>query len=254
MRGRLFSSLLLTICLGGAWPALHAQELTVAWRAKPPHQYVENGVEKGLLLERAKEVFQQAQLTTHFVEEPAKRIWHNFAIKTENYCSFGWYRIAEREPLVQFSAVFHTDPPHTILVAPEALARVQEHKTLASLLADDSLTLGLVDGVSYGPQLDAMIKQSRNHIERSSAAPLVMAHMIAARRASFMLIDREDWEYLRERENGAHELVQIDLKGLPPGLNRYIVCSKDVPAETMKKIDQAIAKVWQPHKPYTPAQ
>jgi uncharacterized protein (TIGR02285 family) len=253
VRGSLLSSLILASWLASG-PLLpvhaqeHVQELTIAWRSKPPHQYVENGVEKGILLERARAVFQEAHLPTHFVEEPAKRIWHNFAIQTENYCSFGWYRIPERESLVQFSAIFHTDPPHTLLVAPEALAAVQKHKTLASLLDDPQLTRGMVDGVSYGPQLDAMIKHSRNHVELSSAAPLIMANMIANHRASFMLIDREDWEYMRDRENGAHNLVQLDLQGMPNGLSRYIVCSNDVSAETMKKINAAIAKVWQPHK------
>ncbi len=222
--------------------------VTVAWRTKPPHQYIENGVEKGVLLERAKQVFAQAQIKTKFVEEPAKRIWNNFSIGTKNYCSFGWYRLAERESLVQFSAVFHTDPPHTILVSPAATQLVSAHLSLAALMADSSLSLGMVDAVSYGPALDAMIKNSKNKIERSMTLPMNMARMIGANRASYMLIDREDWEYLKDTDKNLRQTKQIDLPDMPPGLDRFIVCSKDVSAEQMAAINSAIQKIYRSKK------
>jgi polar amino acid transport system substrate-binding protein len=241
--------ILLPIALASLATASHAQTLTVAWRNKPPHQYVENRIEKGILLDRAKQVFSEAHLAARFVEEPAKRIWNNFKIGTKNYCSIGWYRLPERESLVQFSVIFHTDPPHTLLVGPAAVAPVRAHRTLASLLTDSSLTLGVVDGVSYGPGLDALIRSSRNKIERSTTSPMVMAHMIGANRASFMFIDREDWEFLHKREKSLQGTTQIDLKGMPPGLDRYIVCSKDVPAAAMQKINRALTKLVPQKKP-----
>lgn len=222
-----------------------ADELvTVAWRIKPPHQYIVNGVAQGILLERAKQVFSLAQIPTRFVEEPAKRIWNNFATGTKNYCSFGWYRIAERESIAQFSGVFHSDPPHTILASPSALKLVSAHQSLASLLADANLTLGIVDAVSYGPELDVMIKGSKNKIERSTTLPMNMARMIAANRASFMFIDREDWEYLKDSDEYLRQTVRMDLSGMPPGLDRYIVCSKDMNAEQMQRINAAIQKIY----------
>lgn len=222
-----------------------AEELvTVAWRIKPPHQFIVNGVAQGILLERAKQVFSQAQIKTQFVEEPAKRIWNNFAVGTKNYCSFGWYRIAERESIVQFSSVFHSDPPHTILVSPAALKLVSAHQSLASLLADANLTLGIVDAVSYGPELDAMIKGSKNKIERSTTLPMNMARMIAANRASYMFIDREDWEYLKDSDEYLRQTVQVDLSNMPPGLDRYIVCSKDLSSAQMQRINAAIQKIY----------
>ncbi len=219
------------------------ETLTVAWRNKPPQQYMEDHVEKGILLDRAKEAFSDAHLPARFVEEPAKRIWNNFAIGSKNYCSIGWYRIPERESLVQYSIIFHTDPPHTLLAGPVAVATVMAHKTLASLMNDENLTLGVVDGVSYGPELDAMIKRSKNRIERSTTSPMVMAQMIGANRASFMFIDKEDWEFLHDKERSMQGTTQLDLKGMPQGLDRYIVCSKDVPASSMKKINQALARL-----------
>jgi polar amino acid transport system substrate-binding protein len=223
--------------------------LTVAWRNKPPLHYKENGVEQGLLLDRAKQVFATAGIPTTFVEEPSKRIWANFSSGTPSYCSIGWYHLPERELIAQYSEIFHTDRPHTLLAAPVAADKVRAHKGLASLLTDKELTLGLVDGVSYGPQLDAMIKATANRVERKTVEPALMARIVAANRVSFMFIDRDDWEYLSQRDEMVHDAVQIDFPDLPAGLNRYIVCSKDVPADVMAKINKAIETVRSAKKP-----
>ncbi|MBI3283327.1 MAG: transporter substrate-binding domain-containing protein [Burkholderiales bacterium] len=230
---------LLSCQIAGAAPA----PLTVAWRNKPPLQYLENGEEKGLLLERARRVFAEANVPVRFVEEPAKRIWANFSGGTANYCSIGWYHLAEREKIAQYSAVFHTDPPHTVLLNIAAQARIAQHKSLLSLLADPSLTLGLVDNVSYGPELDALIGQARNHIERDAVAPMVMARMVQARRADYMFIDTDDWTYLHGKNGNMREIVELRLSDMPKGLNRYIVCSKDVAPATMRSINAALARI-----------
>lgn len=219
-----------------------AQTLTVAWREKPPHQYIENGQEKGVLLELAKQVFAESKLKTTFIEEPAKRIWANFKNGRTNYCSFGWYKIPERAALVQYSDRFYRDPPHTLLVANSALNQVRSHKNLKSLLADSNLSLAIVDGVSYGEQLDQLFLTSKNKIIRSSAAPMIMVRMINANRASLMLIDREDWHYLSSKDDQLSELTQVDVEGMPAGLERYIVCSKDVGPAVMRNINTALSK------------
>lgn len=239
---QILSVSLTLICLSSLPLSAQAQTLTIAWREKPPHQYLENGQEKGVLLELAKRVFADSKLKTNFVEEPAKRIWQNFTNGRKNYCSFGWYKIAEREALVQYSDSFYKDPPHTLLVANTSLTQVRTHKNLKSLFADPSLSLAIVDGVSYGTQLDQLFLSAKNKIIRSSAAPMIMVRMVNANRASMMLIDREDWRYLSSKDEQLSELTQVDVDGMPAGLDRYIVCSKDISPTIMSKINSALAK------------
>ncbi len=222
---------------------IQAHTITVAWREKPPHQYLENGQEKGILLELTHKVFSEAGLSSRFVEEPAKRIWQNFANKTPNYCSFGWYKIPERQSLVQFSDVMYSDPPHTLLVASPALGIVNAHTNLKSVLSDARLTLAIVEGVSYGEQLDQLLATSKNKRLHVTASPAIMVRMINANRASMLFIDREDWLYLRSKDSSLHEIHQIDLEGMPAGLDRYIVCSKDIPSSVMARINRALAKL-----------
>jgi polar amino acid transport system substrate-binding protein len=70
-----------------------------------------------------------------------------------------------------------------------------------------------------------------------------MTRSVVANRVSFMFIDRDDYEYLRERDDNMRTAVQIDFPDMPRGLNRYIVCSKDVPREVMARLNRAIEKV-----------
>ncbi|HSC83795.1 MAG TPA: transporter substrate-binding domain-containing protein [Pseudomonas sp.] len=232
------------LCLLYLNPGLAQAEdsITVAWRNKAPYHYLEQGVERGFLLERARQVFATAGITTQFVQHPAKRIWHSFEQATPRYCSFGWYRLPERKRVAQFSLPFHVDPPQIVLASKQALATVGIHKSFAALLQDRSLTLGLVDGVSYGPNLDRLIAGSANQVKHATVEPTVMMHMVAAHRVDYMLADQADWDYLRQHEADLEGISEQHFADMPPGLERYIVCSKDVPAELMSRINRAIGQ------------
>ena len=92
--------LALSISLLGALSASAQETITVAWRDKAPYHYRENGVAQGFLLLRAQQVFARAAIPAVFIEEPAKRIWHDFEYGRKSFCSIGWYRLPEREQLV----------------------------------------------------------------------------------------------------------------------------------------------------------
>lgn len=221
-------------------PTAKAEKIIVGWRNKPPYHYLENGGEHGFLLERSKQVFAHAGVEAEHVEMPSKRIWQNFSTGMHNFCSIGWYRLPERESLVNFSLPFHIDRPHTVVSGPAALAAVKAHTSLSSLLQDKSLSLGVVDGVSYGPELDAMMAHAANKIEKRTVEPLKIMRMAAADRFSFVIIDREDWEWSHTHEEGLGKLHNIDFADIPPGLTRYIVCSKDVSHDTMARLNRVI--------------
>jgi len=234
----LFAGLCAALASGAA---CSAPPITVAWRDKPPYHYIENGVPKGFLLARARQVFATAGLETRFINEPQKRIWANLQHGASNYCSISWYRLPEREAVAQYSQPFHEDLPHTVLIAPGMETRVKAHATLASLLADPTLTVGVIEGVSYGPVLDPLIKAGQNKIMSRTVETTQMMRMLTVGRASYMFVDREDWEFFRDKEKASQSLVRHDFPDMPGGLKRHIVCSRDVPQDTMNKLNQAIA-------------
>ena len=230
--------------------AYESAPVTVAWREKPPYYYIEDGVEKGFMLAYGKEVFAAAGIDARFVREPQKRIWTNFDLRKPNYCSLSWYRVPEREAIAQFTIPVYTDPPHIILVSPASVAKVKAHASLASLLADPELTLGVVDGVSYGHELDERIATTANQIMRRTVSTTNMMQMLAANRFNYMFADRNDWGHMRTHFKELASVVQYDVPDLPTGLKRYILCSRAMPASTIERLNQAIRALPKPAAPF----
>lgn len=233
--------LALGISLLGALSASAQETITVAWRDKAPYHYRENGVAQGFLLLRAQQVFARAAIPAVFIEEPAKRIWHDFEYGRKSFCSIGWYRLPEREQLAQFSRPLHVDAPQTLLVSPKALPAIQAYPSFAALLRDPTISMGVIDGVSYGPTLDAQIAHSANQVHHATVSPTSLMQMVAANRVDYMLADQADWQYLRSRASGLEKISEYHFRDLPPGLERFIACSKDVAPDLMQRLNQAIS-------------
>lgn len=239
------SALAAGLCCMAAMAAATPQKaaITVAWRDKPPYHFAEQGRDQGFLLKRTKDIFAAARVPAQFVEQPQKRVWANFEHGASNYCSISWYRLPEREAIAQFSHPIHTDAPHVVLASPAAVQQVQAHATLASLLSDRRLTLGLLDGVSYGAKLDAMIEASESRVMRRTVSVSGMLRMLGAGRVSYMLVDREDWHYFRKHEPNLPPSMLREFSDMPAGLDRHLVCSRDVAPAVMSKLNRAINTV-----------
>lgn len=225
--------------------AAGGETLTMVFRDKPPYSYVENGIQRGFLLERTKRILDRAGVKAQFIDLPPKRIFLEIQNNTEAICSFGWYKIPEREKYAKFSPPIHQDRPHVVLASAHAAAEIRKHRSLKTLMADADLTLAVVDGVSYGPELDEMIRHFAGTLDRSLISPIQVAKKLALNRADFMFIDQEDLEYLMSSnpELSKAGLVRLEYPDLPPGLKRYILCSQQVSDQTMARIGQAISRV-----------
>lgn len=220
-----------------------AQSLVIVFRDKPPYSYIENGVQKGFLLERMRRVLKLARIDAQFSDMPPKRIFSEIEANKQRICSFGWYKIPERESYAQFSQPLHQDRPHLLLAGEKSAPDIRRQKTLRGVMNDSRLTLAAADGVSYGPELDALISAFPGKLDRALIPPLLVAKKIAAGRADFMFIDQEDYDYLiaSTPEFRAAGLIPVTFQDTPAGLKRYVLCSRLVDSETMKKIDAAIA-------------
>lgn len=247
LRPPLLASLL--IGLAGLTAAVRAAAdgttLTMAFRDKPPYSYVDQGLQRGFLLERTKRILDRAGVKALFIELPPKRIFLEIQNNAEPICSFGWYKIPEREKYAKFSPPIHQDRPHVVLASPHAAAQISQHRSLKTLLATPELTLAVVDGVSYDPELDEMIRHFAGTLDRSLVSPIQVAKKLALNRADFMFIDQEDLAYLTSSDPDFANagLVRLDFPDQPPGLKRYILCSQQVSDQTMTRIGQAIARL-----------
>jgi uncharacterized protein (TIGR02285 family) len=223
------------------WAA--AESLLIVFRDKPPYSFVENGVAKGFLLERTRRVLNRAGIKAEFREMPPKRIFLEIEKNEQNICSFGWYKLTERERYARYSVPLHQDRPHVVLAGPRSAGAIRKYASLKGLLSDQALVLAGADGVSYGAELDAMINTFAGRVDRTLQSPQEIAKKLAAKRADFMLIDQDDYDYLTisNADFRSDDLVRIEYPDMPSGLKRYILCSQQVGDETMRRINAAIA-------------
>ncbi|UCX03447.1 substrate-binding periplasmic protein [Shewanella glacialimarina] len=217
----------------------------VEYRDKPPYTYSESGQPRGFIIDMTQEIFRRAGVAATYSEVPVKRIFANIQNDSAAVCSPSWYKLADRELYANFSLVIHKDRPHMVLVAPRVIELVKQHHSLSSLFGDPRLKLGVVAQVSYGPELDLVIASKLERVTDSARSVESLAKMVSFNHgADYMLIDREDYDYInRMGEISAMGLLPMYYSDMPSGLNRYLMCSKSVDAETMARLNQAIREL-----------
>jgi uncharacterized protein (TIGR02285 family) len=175
---------------------------------------------------------------------PIRRTLLNLQANQAALCTPGLYKLPEREVYSRFSLPIHQDKPHVVLAHPEVAARVRATGKVASLFADASLTLGVLDGVSYGAELDLAINSAPKPPVRAQITPLQLARMVGARRVDYMLIDAEDLGWLRrDAFFAALGLVSMEFADMPRGQRRYIACATKVEPPQMERLNQAIREL-----------
>ena len=58
--------------------------------------------------------------------------------------------------------------------------------------------------------------------------------------------DRDVWEFTRPRQPDLATVARYDVPDVPPGLQRHIVCSLDVPAASIGRLNLAIRNAARP--------
>jgi polar amino acid transport system substrate-binding protein len=102
----------------------------------------------------------------------------------------------------------------------------------------------VMDGVSYGQQLDHFLATAAKPPVRAQLAPLQLARMVGVRRVDYMLIDEEDLNWLRkDPEFTPLPLVRIEFADMPRGELRYLACSQQVSPQTLDRLNQAIREL-----------
>lgn len=228
-----------------SFTAVATPEVKVEYRDKPPYTYTQDGKPQGFLMDRTQAIFRLAGVQAIYDEIPVKRIFNNIKNNRDPICSPSWYKLAERKSYAKFTLIIHRDKPHVLLVAPRVMAQTREHQSLNSFLKEPQLRLGVVAHVSYGPQLDKIISDVDPAMMQAAASPLQLAKMVAfGHGADYMFIDREDYAYInKDGEITALGLQPLDFPDLPPGLNRYLMCSKRVDDQIMEKLNRAIREL-----------
>lgn len=251
-RGRLYllrlARLLLPLLgLGGAGLPAGAEPATpvlIEYRDKPPYSYTLDGKPTGLLIDKTIAIFKLARVPYQLSEVPLKRILKDLQTSTQPTCSPGWYKLPERELFAQFSLPMHQDKPQVVLAAAGSASQVRAHRELRALVKDRELQLGIVDGVSYGAEIDRMIAERPRPPLRATVTALQLSKMLGFDRADFMFIDQEDLGHLdRQGEITGKGVQRVDFPDIPAGLFRYLMCGKNLDGAILARLNAAIQRL-----------
>ncbi|MBV8656648.1 MAG: transporter substrate-binding domain-containing protein [Burkholderiales bacterium] len=235
----------LSILLFAAAATDASAPVIVEYREKPPYNYTEAGIPKGFLVDRVRDIFGSAKVEMRFEAVPANRLMADIEANTRPVCSPGYYRLPERERFARFTAAMYVDKPHALIANHLQASSIRHLGTLKALLASSQYTMGVVDGVSYGAELDAAIGRLPRAPMRAAVPPGQLVKMVGAGRADFMLIDEEDLQFLGSSGQLAVLGVErVQFPDPPAGLRRHIMCSRAVSAETIRRLDAAIQKLY----------
>jgi uncharacterized protein (TIGR02285 family) len=218
--------------------------LTMVWTERKPFQYTEDGQAKGILVDIGKKILAQTDIPHRWEEAPANRVMMLLKYNERSLCAVGWYKSEEREAIAQFSTrpVYQDKPLRGVFRVGTPVAAGSSAK---SVLTDPKTRILLKLGFAYGPFLDEIIaKANPTNVQRVSVDIPNLLRMVRADRADVVLLSQEEIDFYGQSDaEFSREFKTVVFNDLPETDQRYIMCSKRVAVQTMKKIDAAIAAV-----------
>ena len=218
--------------------AAWAEELRMLYFDRPPFYVTQQGKPGGLVLEPLTAVFEQAGIQPLWVAMPPNRILFELREHPTPQCAPGWFASDERRRWAVFSEPIWRDGPMVALVHPGRADIVRRAGTLAAVLADHDLRLGFVSGFNMGETVERMIADEGIKVTRVSGSQLQLARMVAGLRIDLTLVQAEEADLLVAEAGGPVEVVP--LADLPPGPQRYLMCSQSVPDYLIDQLNRAI--------------
>jgi len=149
-------------------------------------------------------------------------------------CSAAYIRTPERERVMTFSIPDLLLPPNGITVRREALARFGPSGTavsLATLLGDESLRLGVAAGRSYGAGIDAALAavegQPQVYVRQGEDLYESLVQMLVRGRLDYVLGYPYEARYVARTLGLGDAIVNLPLVEAPDYTFAHVVCPKN---------------------------
>jgi polar amino acid transport system substrate-binding protein len=215
--------------------------ITLHYYERPPFHYrAADGSMAGIIASSTESIFKRAGITYRWELTPVNRILADLKNNNRMDCSPGWYKTAEREAYAQFSLPIYHDLPlqglsRNDFPAPEGI-------TAKDLFLRHDLRLLLKQNFSQGAYMDALIStMPTQQVQQVTVEVPTMVKMIKANRADLIITTEEETDYFIAQSGYQKQDFRIlkfpDVKATE---YRYILCSRQVPAQIINRLNDAI--------------
>lgn len=218
--------------------------VTLHYIQRPPYMVAQGDGLVGLTGGPSYQAFKQANVPVQIEETPFARQLRAVKDNTGLDCMIGMFWKAEREEFGRYSKPVYQDQPQLVLAAAGQQQRFKGHATIDEVFRDRSLRLLVKQAYSYGTPLDTLMEQLQPNRRSTVDENLLMVRQIKLGMADYMLMAPEEAAVAIEAAGfQPADFVQIRHKNMPPGEQRHLFCSKNVPADVMQRLDAAIKKM-----------
>lgn len=217
-------------------------ELIYADRA-PYYVTKADGSVGGLVAGPVSEALKRAKIPVRWLVRPGKRQIETIRKGGTRTCSPGWFKKPEREAFAKFSDPIYQDRPQILVVRAADQAKFA-HPGLAALFGDAAFKFGAKLGYSYGAYVDGLIAETSPQILRTPQDSKGMIRMLLGRRFDYLMAAPEEFSSLAEGlgdKRGA--IAEVQMKDIPPGNTRHLMCSKSVEDSVLERFNRALAVV-----------
>ena len=228
------------ICSGFSWPSL-ADPIDVVITPRPPY-YVgdDKGGVSGIVASPAGKAFKMAGVDIRWVVVSFKRQLQMIEENRNRTCGIGWFKTAEREKFAKFTEYIYQNKPFIALRRADDDA-VAAHRSLRSLMSDQTLRMGKKLGFSYGATVDGLIDDLAPDSITTDQSNVGIARMLMGRRFDYMISAPEEAAHLIGSIGAdSGDIVIMKFLDLPPENKRYILCSQSVGDEVIARLNAAI--------------
>jgi uncharacterized protein (TIGR02285 family) len=226
--------------------------ITVAYHERQPFYITgPDNMLTGLVGKPAISVFEKSGIKHTILIMPPSRVLKTIKNNSERICGVGWFKTPERQMYASFTEPIYRDRPITALTRSN-IKSLAADLSLTDLLTNKNLTLLIKKGYSYGSKIDQEMKEHSPAIIQTTGDTTQMFEMIATGKADYFLIAAEAADILIAESKTPELFRLIELRDMPLGNSRFLMCSKQVTEAEIQCLNQAIAATIT--LPNTPAQ
>ncbi|NYE59621.1 hypothetical protein FHW58_000773 [Duganella sp. 1224] len=231
----------LAACLLLALPPGHAgQPIQVAYSERPPYLITQpDGTPGGLTGAPTTAAFKAAGIPVEWHLVPANRQLLMVKDQASPSCAIGWFNTPARKDYAKFTKPIYRDRTWVALTNGAFAAR--GIASLDELARQHDARVLVKDNFSYG-ELDNFMRHWQPVTGVSTASTLKMVQSVSKGLVDLMFVSEDEGKYIMQHHADEHapNLRLLQLRDMPRGIERTIMCGKTVPDEVIARLNKAI--------------
>lgn len=207
----------------------------------PPYVYVKDGVVVGTVADLTTEIVSRAGYALKWRGSNYRRLIRELQLSDRPLCAAAYSGQHNEVYDVLASRQFAWFPGSALAVRKSDVHLLEKHKSLVNIMNDTSLRGAFLMGAQYfGVSEDVRAGRVERHILISSS-DIELGLLVGRGRVHFAVMNPDEVNYLMTEVPAASNLTVFKATGMAPPRQVGFICSKATAAETMQRLNEAIA-------------